>query len=88
MYAVLWFLVLFVLLQNGVRSQDEEGDVVPGTPQGAPAAIRIRRKFLWASILAFVPWGVFFAVLEFEVLRLDDFNFLFPESFHRENLNE
>lgn len=85
-YAILWFLTLFVLLQNGVRSQAEEGEIEPGTPPGAPSAIRIKRKFLWATILAFIPWALFFAVLESGLVSIEDFNFLFPESFSHTTL--
>ena len=36
LYAVLWFLVLFVFLPFGQQSQAEVGIVTPGTPAGAP----------------------------------------------------
>ena len=35
-YFVAWWLMLFVVLPFGVRSQQEEGSVVPGTDPGAP----------------------------------------------------
>jgi hypothetical protein len=36
-----WFVVLFAVLPFGVRSQDEAGDIVPGTDPGAPVAPRL-----------------------------------------------
>ena len=36
LFATLFFLVLFLLLPWGHRSQEEAGTVVPGTPAGAP----------------------------------------------------
>ena len=38
LYATLWFLVMFLLLPIGHQSQEEAGQVVPGTPVGAPCA--------------------------------------------------
>lgn len=33
LYSILWFLVLFVLLPIGQKSQADMGAVTPGTPQ-------------------------------------------------------
>ena len=57
LYAVIWFLVLFVLLPIGQRSQAEAGEVVPGTPAGAPDNPRLKRKMLWATLISAVLWG-------------------------------
>lgn len=56
LYAVLWFLVLFVLLPIGERSQAEAGEVVPGTPAGAPHAPRLGLKAALAVVIAAVLW--------------------------------
>ena len=37
-YFVLWWVVLFVTLPFGVRSQHEDGEGAPGTDPGAPVA--------------------------------------------------
>lgn len=58
LYAVLWFLTLFVIVPIGYRSQADEGAVVPGTPEGAPANIRLGRKALWATGIAAVLWAI------------------------------
>lgn len=57
LYAVLWFLVLFVLLPIGEKSQAEAGDVVPGTPAGAPHAPALKKKAIWATVIAAVLWA-------------------------------
>ena len=36
-FAVVWFLTLFVVLPIGLRTQDEAGRIEPGTPASAPA---------------------------------------------------
>lgn len=58
LYAVLWFLALFVLLPFGEKSQAEAGEVVPGTPAGAPANPALKRKLLWSTAIAAVLWGL------------------------------
>lgn len=58
LYAVLWFLVMFILLPIRERSQEEAGAVVPGTPPGAPDNPRIGRKALWATLISAVLWGI------------------------------
>ena len=40
-YFVMWWIVLFVTLPFGVRSQHEDGEGVPGTDPGAPVATRM-----------------------------------------------
>ena len=35
-YVVIWWTVLFAVLPIGVRTQGEDGSVVPGTPESAP----------------------------------------------------
>lgn len=57
LYAVLWFLTLFVLLPFGHVSQGDVGKVVPGTHSGAPHQPRIGRKVLWATIISAVLWA-------------------------------
>lgn len=64
LYAVLWFLVLFVLLPIGQKSQAEAGEVVPGTPPGAPADPKLKKKALWATLIAAVIWaGIAYVIL-------------------------
>ena len=58
LYSVLWFLVLFVLLPIGQKSQAEMGEVTPGTPAGAPHEPKLKKKMLWATVIAGLIWGV------------------------------
>ena len=58
LYTVLWFLTLFVLLPFGEKSQAEAGEVVPGTPEGAPANPALKAKMIWTTIIAAVLWAV------------------------------
>jgi predicted secreted protein len=57
-YFVLWWIVLFLTLPFGVRSQHEDGEgtgqVVPGTDPGAPVAPRMGRKLIWTTLISAV----------------------------------
>lgn len=58
LYAVIWFMVFFVILPIREKSQAEEGLVVPGTPEGAPADPRIKRKMILTTMIGSAIWAV------------------------------
>jgi predicted secreted protein len=68
MFAVLWFLILLMILPLGVRSQQEAGEIVPGTPPGAPAGDFLRRKLIWTTILTTLVFSALWYVIVFEVI--------------------
>ena len=51
-YFVLWWVVLFVTLPFGVRSQHEDGEGAPGTDPGAPIASQMGRKLIWTTVIS------------------------------------
>ena len=53
-YFVLWWVVLFLTLPFGVRSQHEDGGGAPGTDPGAPIASQMGRKLIWTTVLSAV----------------------------------
>jgi predicted secreted protein len=53
-YFVMWWIVLFVTLPFGVRSQQEDGGVVPGSDPGAPVATQMGRKLIWTTAISAV----------------------------------
>ncbi|MEZ5842652.1 MAG: DUF1467 family protein [Hyphomicrobiaceae bacterium] len=56
-YFVVWWITLFAVLPFGVRTQDEAGEVVPGTPASAPAGFRMARVMLVNTIVATVVFA-------------------------------
>jgi predicted secreted protein len=72
LYAMLWFLCLFVALPIRVRTQGEEGSVVPGTPSSAPANAMIGRKMAWTTVAATLLWAVVFSVIVWGGLTIRD----------------
>ena len=57
-YFVLWWIVLFVALPFGVRSQHEDGGGAPGTDPGAPIATKMGRKLIWTTIISAVVFAI------------------------------
>jgi predicted secreted protein len=62
-YVVIWWTVLFAILPIGVRTQGEEGAIVPGTPASAPAHPRLLRVVLLTTLVSAVVFiGLWLAV--------------------------
>jgi predicted secreted protein len=57
-YFVLWWVVLFLTLPFGVRSQHEDGESVAGTDPGAPIVTRMGGKLIWTTVLSAVIYAV------------------------------
>jgi predicted secreted protein len=51
-YFVIWWIVLFVVLPWGVKSQDETGEITQGTDPGAPARPLLLRKAIATTIIS------------------------------------
>lgn len=73
-FAVLWFLVLFVVLPLRMKSQGDAGEVVPGTPESAPSDPQMTRKFLITTIVAFGLWVPICLGIIYGVLSVDNFD--------------
>ena len=57
-YFVMWWIVLFVTLPFGVRSQHEDGVGAPGTDPGAPVVAGMGRKLIWTTVISAVVFAV------------------------------
>lgn len=44
LFAVIWFMVFFVVLPLRMVSQGDDGEIVPGTHSSAPAHPQVKRK--------------------------------------------
>ncbi|HEY2136243.1 MAG TPA: DUF1467 family protein [Xanthobacteraceae bacterium] len=71
-YFVAWWIVLFAVLPFGVRSQEEEGAVSPGTDPGAPAMPLLIKKLIWTTVVTTVLCAFFFWLFLTGRLTLDD----------------
>ena len=81
LFAVFWFLALYMILPLFVRSQEEAGEVEPGTSAGAPDQSLMKKKLIWTTIAAPGLWIIAFTIIESGVISVEDISFLTrPES--------
>lgn len=69
-YFIIWWLVLFTVLPLGVSTQGEEGDVVPGTPESAPVAPNLLKKFVITTLVSAVIFGIFYGVVAYDLIDI------------------
>ncbi len=72
LYAMIWFLVLFVVLPLRIKTQGESGDVVPGTPESAPSTSSVGRKAKLTTLIATLLWVAIAGVILSGWVTLDD----------------
>jgi predicted secreted protein len=53
----MWFLTLFVVLPFFAKTQDEAGEVVPGTPGSAPHQFSFLKLFCVNTVVAVAAFG-------------------------------
>ena len=72
LYLVIWFMCLFVILPMRLKSQDEDGDVVPGTPASAPVNPNLKRKAVLITIVATLVFIPIAGVIISGLVTIDD----------------
>ncbi|MCC7320362.1 MAG: DUF1467 family protein [Rubellimicrobium sp.] len=75
-FAVIWFLVFLVILPLRLTTQAEAGEVVPGTPQSAPAEARVGRKAALTTAIAAGLWVLAVVVITSGWIGVRDFDWL------------
>ena len=75
-YFIIWWIVLFAMLPIGVRSQDEEGEVVPGTPESAPHRPNLLPKIVATTLMSAIVFAGVYAIVAHQLIALDDIPFL------------
>jgi predicted secreted protein len=69
-YVVIWWTVLFAVLPIGVRTQGEDGAVVPGTPESAPSAPRLLRVVLLTTLISALLFAGAWAAVKYGLVDL------------------
>ncbi|MCU0802775.1 MAG: DUF1467 family protein [Rhodobacteraceae bacterium] len=75
-YAVTWFMVFFVVLPLRFTSQGDTGEVVPGTPRGAPATENVGQKARITTIAATIIWALICGIILSGWIGIRDFDFM------------
>lgn len=72
LYAVVWFMTLFVVLPLRLTTQGEAGEIVPGTHSSAPADPQLGRKARITTIWATLIWAVIAGTILSGVISVRD----------------
>lgn len=72
-YFIVWWMTLFAVLPFHVRTQEEEGAVVPGTPESAPSKPRLLRIVLVNTVVASLVFGLVWSIIVLKWIDLDLF---------------
>lgn len=78
LFSVLWFLVFFIVLAIPGKTQQQSGEVVPGTPASAPQALNLRRRVLITTAVAVVLFAGIASVILSGAITVRDL-----DMFHR-----
>lgn len=71
LYAMLWFLTLFLVLPFRSRTQGEAGQVVPGTHSSAPEDAQMWKTARLVTIIATVAFVVIAGIILSGVITMD-----------------
>ena len=78
-YFVIWWLTLFIVLPIGMRSQQEEGEVVLGTVASAPARFRGLRVVLLTTVIAAAIQGGWMLASHFFGISISSLPVIVPD---------
>lgn len=70
LYFIIWWTMLFAVLPLGVRTQDEDGSVVPGTPGSAPSKPDFRKIVLINTAVSSVVFAIVWFVIAKGLINL------------------
>ena len=74
LYAVIWFMVFFMVLPLRLVTQGEAGAVTPGTPEGAPHVAGVKRKAIITTVVAAILWVIIATIIITGAITVRDFD--------------
>jgi predicted secreted protein len=74
LFAVIWFMVLFVVLPLRLTTQGDAGEIVPGTHAGAPHELNLKRKLRITTLVSAVIFAVLASIILSGVIEIRDFD--------------
>ncbi len=72
LYAVIWFLCLFIMLPRAIRTQGDSGPVVSGTPASAPTDPQLAVKLKWTTLLTTLIWALVCSLIISGLITIED----------------
>lgn len=78
-YFIIWWVVLFIVLPFGHRSQADNNDVTLGTVESAPANFSFGRMFFRTTFASAIVFSGYFLATVYGGYTLNDVTALFPD---------
>ncbi len=73
LYFLIWWTLLFAILPLiRAKTQAEAGEIVPGTPEGAPSRLMMGRVVLINSIVAAIVFLIVMLVITYTIVPVGD----------------
>lgn len=72
LYAVIWFLTLFVILPIRRRTQGDDGEITPGTMAGSPTNFNVKRTMIIVTGIAFIIWAIIAGIIISGAITVQD----------------
>ncbi len=70
-YFIVWWLTLFAVLPFNIHTQDEAGEIVPGTPGSAPAKHQMLKIVAINTVIASLVFALVWSIIVFQWIDLD-----------------
>tara|TARA_B110000027_G_C16031312_1_gene260964 strand:+ start:593 stop:886 length:294 start_codon:yes stop_codon:yes gene_type:complete len=74
LFAVIWFLTLFIVLPLRLQTQGDVGKIEPGTHAGSPVNPNMKKRFLVTTAVAVVLWAIIAGSIISGVFAVRDFD--------------
>ena len=75
LFAVIWFLTLFIMLPLKIKTQNDQGTITQGTPASAPINPNVKTKMFWTTVITTLIWFPVCSIIIFEIVTISDINF-------------
>lgn len=63
LFAVIWFMILFITLPIGLKTQGDVGEIEPGTPASSPVNLNMKRKLWIVTGISLLLWIVIAGII-------------------------
>ena len=74
LFAVIWFLTLFIVLPLRLQTQGDVGKIEPGTHAGSPENPQMKKRFLVTTVFAAFVWGIVGGSIVSGIFTVRDFD--------------
>jgi len=74
LFAIIWFMTLFIVLPLRLKTQADVGKVARGTPSSAPVDPKLKKRALIVTAITVVVWSILMVVILSGVISVEDFD--------------